>query len=106
MSTLYDYRWHQEGRYIAILQRSIDSVYDPYLSLADDLFITPSVSDSSAVYLRYTVTQTAPSSETVDLGLSQNLSLAVVHYVKARLAEEKEDFKWQFYHTSQFYKYL
>lgn len=106
MATLYDYRWYNDGRYLAILQRQTDSVYDPYLSLNDDLFATPETDDSSAIYVRYTVTQTAPNSETDDDGLPLDLSLAVVHYIKARLAEENGDEGRQMINMKEFYKYL
>lgn len=106
MATLYDYRWYNDGRYLAILQRQTDSVYDPYLSLADDLFATPENSDSSAIYVRYTVTQTAPTAETADDGLPLDLSLAVVEYLKSNLAAEAGDDQKQLKHRSEFYRLL
>lgn len=86
-ATIYDYRWYSEGRYIAILQGAIDTIYD---FLEDDLFLTPTSADTDAILLRHTVSVTAPSDETTDLGISRELAMAIVHYVKSKLVEDTD----------------
>lgn len=107
MSTnnIYDYRWYTEGRYLAILQRTLGSVYDPYFRI-EDLYVTPSEADSSAIYVRYTVTITTPTDEESDLGVTGELGKAIVYYVKARLAEENEDDKGALKNMNRFYYYI
>ena len=105
-SNKYDYRYYIEGRYIALLQRSTDSVYDPYLNLSEDLFTTPSVADTDAIYYRYTKLPTAPTAETSTIDLGKMLSLALVEYVKARLAEDAGDDRSALKHMKKFYYYI
>jgi len=90
VANTYDYRWYQEGRYLAIVQRQQESIYDPYYSIREDIYRTPFTSDSSAILLRYTVSVTAPSDETTDLGVSREIAMGLVHYVKYKLLEDKD----------------
>lgn len=106
ITNVYDYRYYIDGRYIAILQRSTDSVFDPYITMDEDLFETPSEADSSAIYVRYSVTYARPTNEEADLGVVGLLSLALVHYVKARLAEDSGDERKQEKQYNQFLKYV
>jgi len=100
---IYDYRYYIEGRYLAILQRALDSVYDPYLTLDDDLFLTPQNADTDAILIRHTVHVAAPTDATTDMGISYELAQAVVHYVKAKFAEDvdKRMYNW---HMNKFYE--
>jgi hypothetical protein len=88
MSTIYEYAYYLEGDYIAILQKGTDSVSDPYY-LTEEQWLTPSTADSDGVMIRYTKSPTVPTTETSDLGISRRLSLAVVEYVRARMAEKQ-----------------
>jgi hypothetical protein len=88
MATIYDYRYYIDGRSLVILQRSIESIYDPYLSLKEDLFVSPSVADSSAVAIRFTVPPSDPTDENSTLDIGENLALAIVEYVKSKVAED------------------
>lgn len=102
MATVYDYRYYIDGTKIAILQRQWDSIYDPFLSVTDDLYETPTNSDSSAIYIRYTISRSVPDNTTDVLPVSKTLSRAIVHYVKAMLAEEKDDLRMNRYHMNRF----
>jgi hypothetical protein len=84
----YDYRWYQEGRYLAFVQRQQESIYDPYYSVREDIYRTPFTSDSSAILVRYTVPVTVPTAETTDLGVSREIAMGLVHYVKYKLLED------------------
>jgi len=103
-NSYYDYRYYIDGRYLGILQRSLDLVYDPYVTLDEDIYVTPTVSDSSAILVRFTVRSTLPTSETSDLGLSRNLEHAVVWYVRAKLAEESGDLDRYSYCMNKFHE--
>ena len=106
MFTTYDYRWYQEGRYLAILQRQQESIYDPYYSIREDIYKTPGTADSSAILLRHTVVVTTPASETTDLGVSREIAMGIVHYVKAKLSEDKGDPKMYQWHYNRFLYYI
>jgi hypothetical protein len=102
ITSVYDYRYYIEGRKLAILQRSIDSIYDPYLTLREDLFETPSIADSSAIYVRYTAVVSTPSDEEASLDVSGKLPLAMVYYIKSRLAEDANDERSQVRNYNKF----
>jgi hypothetical protein len=101
---LYDYRYYIEGAYIAILQRHLSTSEDPYAA-TEDWFVTPTVADTTAIYLRFTKALTLPTDETSDLGLSKDLAMACLYYVKARLAEDQNPRLADKY-MSEFYKYV
>ena len=105
VANTYDYRWYQEGRNIAILQRQQESIYDPYYSVREDIYKTPQTADSSAILLRYTVSVTAPALETTDMGVSREIAMGVVHYVKAKLIEDKDPKMYQ-WHYNKFLYYV
>ena len=105
MFITYDYRYYIEGRYIAILQRQQESIYDPYYDVREDVYKTPTEDDDEGILLRYTVSQSASTSETTDLGISRDLALGIVHYVKARLAEERGDMRMREWHYNRFLYY-
>ncbi len=105
VANTYDYRWYQEGRNIAILQRQQESIYDPYYSVREDIYKTPGTADSSAILLRYTVSVTAPVSETADMGVSREIAMGVVHYVKAKLREDTDSKMYQ-WHYNKFLYYV
>lgn len=102
---LYDYRWHVDGRYLAILQRAVDSVYDPYVTLEDDLFLTPQNADSEAILVRHTASVSVPEDVTTDMGISRELFLAVVHYIKSKLVEDS-DVRMYEWHRKKFHYYV
>jgi len=91
----YDYRYHIDGRKIALLQRNKDVIYDPYVDFDEDIYTTPDTADTNAILIRYTTRGGVPTDETSSLGLSRNLSLAVIEYVKAKLLEENNNIKDQ-----------
>jgi len=100
---VYGYKYYIDGQNIAILQN-----YNTSLFPLDTrtVYKTPSIDDSSAIYLRYTVTPAAPTSVNSDLGLSKELSLAVVYYVKSRLAEDNEDMRSRDFFYNKFLTYI
>jgi hypothetical protein len=100
----YDYRWYQEGLYFAFLQRQQESIYDPYYSVREDIYKTPANSDSNAILVRYTLSLSAPASETTDLGIARELGMGVVHYVKSKLLEDK-DLNLSRWHYNKFLYY-
>ena len=101
----YDYRWYTEGRYFAFLQRQMESVYEPYYTVREDIYRTPFTADSSAILVRYTVPVTVPASETADLGVSREIAMGLVHYVKAKLLEDKDKRMYQ-WHYNRFLYYV
>jgi hypothetical protein len=101
----YDYRWYQEGRYLAFVQRQQESIYDPYYSVREDIYRTPFTSDSSAILVRYTVPVTVPTAETTDLGVSREIAMGLVHYVKYKLLEDK-DANMARWHYNKFLYYV
>ena len=105
-TTTYDYRYYIEGRYLAILQRSISSTYDPYLTLSEDLYTTPAAADANAIYLRHTVACALPSSEESDIGVSGLLAQAMIYYVKSKLYEDAGDEKRAFVARNKFYELI
>ena len=105
MST-YDYRYYIEGRYLGILQRSISSTYDPYLTLNEDLYTTPAESDSNAIYTRYTVNIAMPTNEESDVGVSGLLAQAIIYYVRSKLYEDAGDDKRAFVARNKFYELI
>lgn len=107
MSNYYDYKYYIDGRKIAILQKLTDTSQNPRILVDGDYYGNPQSADTSAIYLRYTVSQSAPTSENDELSVNANLAMAILHYVKARYAEESmNDIKANRYHMNEFYKYI
>lgn len=90
MANYYDYRYFVDGRNLAILQNAQDISYDPYIDYGDELYVTPTQSDSSGIMLRITVRIPAPSNEQTDLDLDRFVARAVVYYVKAQMVEDTD----------------
>ena len=91
MATLYDYAYYIDGKYIAILQKTVSSIYNPYLRINENLYLTPENSDSSGIMIEYSVTSTAPTDDQSTLDVDAQTALALVDYVKYRLYEEREN---------------
>ena len=95
----YDYRYFVDGRQLAILQKKISSE-----SLTrEEIFIRPTYADSSAVYIRYTVSVSAPSDENTEISASRELSEAIVYYVKSKLLEDAGEEKKALFYMNKFY---
>ncbi len=105
MSTFYDYRYMIDGDKIIFLQNSAAITNNPYLTQTS-VFLTPTISDSSAIYLQYTITISGPTDENSDLGLPTTIENAVLQYVKAQLAEERGDEIASTIHMRKFYRLL
>ena len=90
MSTFYDYAWWIDGRRIAIVQRgTATQTYSPDEPLTQNAWLTPTAAATNAIILEYTCTLTAPTAETSTIDVDALLSLAIVDYVKFRMAEDK-----------------
>jgi len=96
MANYYDYRYFVDGRHIAILQNAQDITYDPYIDYGDEIYVTPTQSDSSGILLKYTVTISAPLDEETSIGVDRFLARAIVHYVKAKMVEDTDLRMYQF----------
>jgi len=106
MFIIYDYRWYDEGLYFAFLQRQNESVYDPYYSIKEDIYKTPENADTDAILVRYSLSLSCPSGETTDMGISREVGMGIVHYVKAKLAEDSGDMKMYQWHYNRFLYYV
>jgi len=104
MATIYDYKYYSDGRHIALLQKQMLTVYDPYIKTKDELYLTPSTSDSEAILLDYTPVLNYPSNEQSVLDVNNRLAKAIVEYVKYKFAEDAEDYKKAGYHKGLFYE--
>jgi len=104
-TTYYDYRYAIDGRKLVILQRTREILYDPHVITSDQIFVTPTVADSSAIMLKYTVTINAPADEESEIGVSRYLAQGIVHYVKAKLVEDTDRrlYEWN---MRKFYYYV
>jgi hypothetical protein len=104
----YDYAYYKEGDdYIAILQKGTIATYN--LSTAtgvNDVFLTPTVDDSDAIMLEYVYEISEPTTETDSIDLTNMKALALVDYVKFRLAQEQGDVKMALYWHQEFRKRL
>lgn len=90
-STLYDYRYYREGRYLAILQRSSLFTYTPRYKIEDGVWVTPTVSDSSAIAIRYAISPTHVTSST-DTISNEVLGRALIHYLKYKIYDGQKDY--------------
>lgn len=97
------YAYYRDGRKIAILQLKEEEYHDPRIILGERFFCTPTSDDSEAILLRYSVKATVPVDETDDLGLSRNLSNAVVCYLRAKLLEDSGDINGHNYYMNKFH---
>jgi len=68
MFATYDYVWYPEGNDIVILQNQSISSYDPYVTIQTKVFGIPTVSDSSAIKIKYTYRISVPSDPTKEIG--------------------------------------
>ena len=91
----YDYAYYKEGDdYIAILQKGTIATYNIGTATGiNDVFLTPSVSDSSAIMLEYTYEISKPTTETDTIDVNDTVALALVDYVKYRLAQNEGNVK-------------
>jgi hypothetical protein len=106
MLAIYDYRWYDDGGKFAFVQRRRDYIFSPYITYADEIFGTPNASDTNAIVLRYVKKRTAPSDEVTDLGVSRDLAIAIVHYVKYKFLEDNEDKAQRRWHYNRFLYYI
>ena len=105
MATFYDYRYLIDGDKMVILQNNTSITDNPYLT-ENEVFLTPSASDSSAIYIQFTTTITAPSDENTDLGLPTTVERAILQHVKAQFAEDRGDHRAYLIHRQKFYRLL
>lgn len=102
-STIYAYRYYIDGRYLAILQNRTTNVFP---TLNEDIFVTPTIADSSAIYVRYTIGISAPTDENSNLEVNDTLGEGLVHYVKFKFAEDSGDERAQRYHYNKFLYFI
>ncbi len=107
MATVYDYRYYIDGRYIAIVQRQSDQTYDPWLKIEDDVFSVPQVSDSSAIYIRFSIATTQSfATESTTIDISNNLAQGIIEYIRSKFAQERGDERKEIYHYNNFLRYI
>ena len=93
------YAWHIDGRKIAILKKYLTSTDGVTV---DNTWRTPDVAESQAIMFEYTVKISAPTTETSEIDVNDYLALAIVDYVKYRLAEDEGDYLKARIHYKQF----
>ena len=93
------YAFYEDGRKIAILKKTTSSLDGVTLQ---DSWKTPDADDSQAIMFQYTPKISAPTSETTDINVNDYLALAIVDYVKHRLAEDIGDYLKARIHYKQF----
>lgn len=101
---VYDYKYYIRGRQIALLQRQVDSVYDPFITSSELVYETPSNDDPVAIRIECTIKPTAPSDETGTIDLPSMLFKAVEDYIKARIAEDNNEFQLSDRYIKEFYR--
>ena len=101
---VYDYQYYIRGRQIALLQRQLDNIYDPYLMSEDLVYQTPENDDVVAIRIECTIKPTAPSDETSTIDLPEMLMKAAEDFVKSRIAEDALNFAVADRYMKEFYK--
>jgi len=90
MSTIYEYAYYIDGRYIAILSKGSTAIYGEDVALTlRDAWVTPESDDDDGIMLKYTSKVSAPTVETGDINVNEYLTLAIVDYVQYRLLLDK-----------------
>jgi hypothetical protein len=101
------YKYYVDGNYIYILERLIDTDTNSRLLLDGITYGTPQTTVANGLYFRYAKKLDIPTDENSDLGISDNLAKAVLHYAKAQYAaEEVGDYRASEYHLRKFYMYM
>lgn len=96
----YDYKYYIEGNQLAILEAGINVSIAPRYDAGNGIWVTPENNDTGAIMVEYSDIISAPASETDSMTTNQQVSLAVVDYVKHRLFEDAgEDVKAMRYYN-------
>ena len=90
MSTYYNYAFYMEGRKIAILRERTSDTGETTENIKPT-WETPSTDDDEAILFRFTSRVSAPSSITDSINAGVYLNMAIVDYVRSRIAEDSGD---------------
>jgi len=90
MATKYGY--YIDGKRIAILKEFDDS----------PVWRIPDSAEEDAILFQYSPKISAPTSETEEIGVNDYLALAIVEYVKSKLAQDEGDYRKSQFHYKQF----
>ena len=104
--SIYQYKYFIDGKKLGILQKEINTSYDPYVNYDEAIYDTPSQSDSQGIYVRYTIKNSGPTDENSDLALDDNLERAVLFYVKSEIAQDGGDPRRADYLMRKFHYYV
>lgn len=103
MSTYYHYRYYIDGNKLAILQKQIISVRDPFVETIDDMYLTPCYDDSDGIMVEYIPKLNYPTNEQSTLDVNNALARAIVDFVRMRLAEEEGNERMSQIYERRFY---
>ena len=99
MATLYLYKWLINGRKLEILQQGSSTSYDPNTVTTNNMWLTPENSQTDGILIDYVYSGTQPTAESDTIDVDAPLALALVDYVRFRMAEDegKEKIAHRFY---------
>ncbi len=89
MATLYQYKWYLSGRKLAILQQGSSTTYNTDSVVTRDMWLTPTSAQTDAIAIEYVYSGTEPTAESDTIDVNATLSLALVDYVRHRMAEDE-----------------
>ena len=85
------YAYYIEGGTFGIVEENLHGHY-----------VSPSANITNGLLVRYTKMPTMPTSETVDVPVSQELAVALVDYVKAKFFERNGEYEKRNFHMREF----
>ena len=87
-----EFKYYLRGSNIALLEKTADSRE----------YNSPSTDISNGLMLEYSAMPTIPDDETDAIDLSEELCLAAVEYVKAKFAENEQQYDKRDFHMREF----
>jgi hypothetical protein len=102
MATYYQYAYYIDGRKIGILRKNITTIDADNRDIISEYWATPDSDDANAIMFEYALKVSAPTSETDTIDIGEYLGMALVEYIKYRIAEDSGDIAKANYHYKKY----
>ena len=87
-----DFKYYLRGANIALVEKDTE----------DAIYKSPSEAITNGLMLEYSAMPTVPSVETDTLDITEELALAAVEYIRAKFAENEQNYDKRQFHMNEF----
>ena len=87
-----DFKYYLRGANIALVEKDTE----------DAIYKSPGANITNGLMLEYSAMPTVPTQETDDLDITEELALAAVEYIRAKFAENEQNYDKRQFHMNEF----